>query len=66
MEYKVPDRVLGIPPLKGGPLARITLDQNPMDMDYLAAMDWDSKTTKPSKKKLEELGLQEVAQELYR
>ena len=66
MEYKVPDRALGIPPLEGGPLARITLDQNPMDMDYLAAMDWDSKTTKPSKKKLEELGLEEVARELYR
>jgi hypothetical protein len=28
-------------------------------------MDWDPKTAKPSKKKLQALGLEDVAQELW-
>jgi hypothetical protein len=27
-------------------------------------MDWDSRTTRPSRKKLEELGLEDVAREI--
>jgi len=65
LEFKVPDRVLGIPPLKEGPLAGITIDEDTLDREYLAAMDWDLKTAKPSKKKLLELGLADVAQELW-
>ena len=64
MEYQVPNRALGIPPLKEGPLAGITIDENTMDRDYLVAMDWDPVTTKPSKKKLQELELEDVAKEL--
>ncbi len=65
LEFKIPDRVLGIPPQKEGPLAGITVDEDTMDRDYLAAMDWDLKTAKPSKKKLLELGLDDVAKELW-
>jgi aldehyde:ferredoxin oxidoreductase len=65
LEFKVPDRVLGRPPQKEGPLAGITVDEDTLVKEYLAAMDWDLKTAKPSKKKLQELGLEDVAQELW-
>jgi aldehyde:ferredoxin oxidoreductase len=65
LKFKVPDRVLGRPPLKEGPVAGVTVDEDTMVKEYLAAMDWDLKTAKPSKKKLLELGLTDVAQELW-
>ena len=65
LQFKVPDRVLGRPPQKEGPLAGVTIDEDTLDREYLAAMDWDLKTAKPSKKKLQELGLEDVAQELW-
>jgi len=65
LQFKVPDRVLGRPPLKEGPLAGITIDEDTMIKEYFAAMDWDIKTAKPSKKKLQELGLEDVAKALW-
>ncbi len=65
LEFKVPDRLLGRPPQKGGPLAGVTVDEDTMIKEYLAAMDWDAKTAKPSKKKLQELGLDDVAKDLW-
>jgi aldehyde:ferredoxin oxidoreductase len=65
LKFKVPDRVLGIPPQKEGPLAGITIDEETLDREYLAAIDWDLKTAKPSKKKLLELGLEDVAKALW-
>jgi aldehyde:ferredoxin oxidoreductase len=65
LEFKVPDRVLGKPPLKEGPVAGVTIDEDTMIKEYLTAMDWDLKTAKPSKKKLLELGLADVVQELW-
>jgi aldehyde:ferredoxin oxidoreductase len=65
LEFKVADRVLGRPPLKEGPVAGVTVDEDTMIKEYLTAMDWDLKTAKPSKKKLLELGLADVAQELW-
>jgi aldehyde:ferredoxin oxidoreductase len=65
LEFKVPDRLLGRPPQKEGPLAGITIDEDTMVKEYLAVMDWDPKTAKPSKKKLLELGLEDVAKDLW-
>ena len=65
LKFKVPDRVLGIPPQKEGPLAGVTVDEKTMDRDYLATMDWNPKTAKPSKKRLQELGLEDVARALW-
>ena len=65
LQFKVPDRVLGRPPQKEGPVAGVTVDEDTMVKECLAAMDWDAKTTKPSKKKLEELGLEDVAKDLW-
>lgn len=64
LEYKIPGRIIGNPPPQAGPLKGITVDEETMDREYLTAMDWDLKTTKPSKKKLEELGLEDVAKEI--
>lgn len=66
LQFKVPDRVLGRPPKKEGPLAGITIDEDTLVKEYLAAMDWDPVTARPSKKKLQELGLEDVAQEIHR
>lgn len=65
LKFKVPDRVLGRPPQKEGPLAGVTVDEDTMVKEYLAAMDWDLETAKPSKKKLLELGLDDVAKKLW-
>ncbi len=64
LDYKIPGRIMGNPPPKEGPLAGITVDEETLDKEYLAALDWDSKTTKPSKKKLQELDLEDIAREL--
>jgi aldehyde:ferredoxin oxidoreductase len=65
LQFKVPDRIIGKPPQKEGPLAGITVDEDTLDKEYLAAMDWDLKTAKPSKNKLLELNLEDVAKELW-
>jgi aldehyde:ferredoxin oxidoreductase len=65
LQFQVPDRVLGKPPQKEGPLARVTVDEDTMAREYLTEMDWDLKTARPSKSKLQELGLADVAQEFW-
>lgn len=65
LNWKIPDRVLGRPPQREGPLAGITVDDDIMVKEYLAVMDWDLETAKPSKRKLLELGLDDVAKDLW-
>jgi len=65
IQFKIPGRLLGKPPLKEGPLAGVTINEDALCKEYLAAIDWDPETAKPSRKKLEELGLKDVAQELW-
>jgi len=65
LPYKFPDRMMGIPPKQVGPRTGITLNRDEVFNEYLTAMDWDLKTGKPSKKKLLELGLDDVAKELW-
>jgi len=60
LKYTSNQRLVGRPPLKAGPLANVTIDDDLMIRDYLKAMSWDTKTTKPSAKKLAELGLSEL------
>ena len=64
-DFKMPGRTVGVPPLQEGPTANITVDVNTMVAEYYKAMDWDLETGKPSKKKLLELGLEDVAKELW-
>jgi aldehyde:ferredoxin oxidoreductase len=65
LNRKVHPRVIGDPPQKEGPLAGVTVDIKVQAYWNLGALDWDAKTTKPSKEKLLELGLDDVAQELW-
>lgn len=65
LEFKVPDRILGKPPLKEGTTADVEVDIDTQIREYLETMDWDLVTARPSKGKLLELGLEDVATDLY-
>jgi aldehyde:ferredoxin oxidoreductase len=65
LDRAVHPRIIGIPPQKEGPLAGVTADIDAQVYWNLGAMDWDQITTKPSKKKLLELGLDDLAEELW-
>jgi len=64
-ELKVHGRIIGRPPRKEGPLAGVTSDIETQINETLDALDWDRVTTKPSRKKLLELGLDDIAGELW-
>jgi aldehyde:ferredoxin oxidoreductase len=65
LELFVHPRIVGTPPQKQGPLAGVTADIRAQAIWGLGALDWDWATAKPSKKKLLELGLDDVAEELW-
>jgi len=65
LKWKVHPRIVGIPPQKEGPLAGVTADIEAQVYWNLGALDWDRVTTKPSRKKLLELGLDDMAKELW-
>jgi aldehyde:ferredoxin oxidoreductase len=58
-------RILGRPPFKEGPLAGVTVDMEAQAYWNLGALDWDPVSNKPSRKKLLELGLDDIAEELW-
>jgi len=63
--FKMNPRGAGQPPLTVGPLKGIKLDRDRLKGDFLRAMQWDAKSGAPSKKKLDELGLQRIARDLH-
>ncbi len=65
VDFQLPDRVIGRPPLDAGPAAGRTIDVDVQVADYLAAMGWDAETGAPTKETLEKLGLDFVAADLY-
>jgi aldehyde:ferredoxin oxidoreductase len=64
-DYKVPGRVSGNPPPQAGPTAGRSTDIETLRRDYLEARGWDTATGKPSRDKLLELGLDDVAKALW-
>ena len=64
-ELKVHGRIIGLPPFQDGPLAGVTSDLEGQISENLAALDWDQITTKPSRKKLLELGMDDIASGLW-
>jgi aldehyde:ferredoxin oxidoreductase len=64
-ELKVPGRIIGRPPFQDGPLSGVSSDIEGQISENLAALDWDPVTTKPSRKKLLELGMDDIAAELW-
>ena len=65
LDWYVPGRIIGEPPQKEGPLAGVTADLAAQVYWCLGALDWDRVTTKPSRDKLLELGLDDIAEELW-
>jgi aldehyde:ferredoxin oxidoreductase len=65
LDYKVHPRIIGRPPLKDGPLAGVTASIEAQVYWGLGSLDWNRVTTVPSKKKLLELGLDDVAEEFW-
>jgi aldehyde:ferredoxin oxidoreductase len=65
LKWPVHPRIIGNPPQKEGPLAGVTADIEAQVYWNLGALDWDRITTKPSRNKLLELGLDDVAQEFW-
>ncbi len=65
LELKVHPIIIGVPPLIEGPLAGVRADIEAQAYWNLGALDWDRVSTKPSKKKLQELGLDDIAEELW-
>jgi aldehyde:ferredoxin oxidoreductase len=61
LQYQNSDRMVGKPPMLVGPSKGKTIDEASIDKEYCLAMDWDVKTTRPSDKKLKELGMEDVA-----
>jgi aldehyde:ferredoxin oxidoreductase len=65
LKLKFPDIVLGRPPFREGPTKDVTLDIESLVKEFCEEMDWDSKTCKPSIKKLNELGLNWLVEDLW-
>ncbi|MDD2777789.1 MAG: aldehyde ferredoxin oxidoreductase family protein [Methanocellales archaeon] len=59
-DFKLPDRIKGIPPLPAGPSAGITIDLESMVEEFYKAMDWSLEDGKPSEERLKSLGLAEM------
>ena len=64
--WKFPDRMLGKPAKTVGPRAGITWELEDIYTEYYEAMGWDTKTGKPKKETLQNLGMDFVAEELYK
>jgi aldehyde:ferredoxin oxidoreductase len=65
LQRKVHGRIIGRPPFKEGPLAGVSADLEAQVYWNLGAVDWDRVTARPSRKRLLELGLNDIAEELW-
>jgi len=59
-DFKLPDRLIGKPPLTSGPTAGVTIDIDTLVREYYQAMAWDVETGVPSRDRLQKLGLGEL------
>ncbi|MEW6439546.1 MAG: aldehyde ferredoxin oxidoreductase family protein [bacterium] len=64
-DFALPERAWGKPPLEKGPMKGVTLPIDRLYADFLAGMGWTAEEAKPTRKKLEELELTEVIEDLY-
>jgi len=64
-ELRLRGRPIGDPPLEEGPLAGVRVDAATLSREFAEAMGWDPTTGKPSKEKLQALGLSEVVNDLW-
>ncbi len=64
LQFWVNPRAVGEPPLREGNVRDVRIPEAVLVRQYLEAMEWDQKTALPSPRKLAELGLGFVAQDL--
>lgn len=64
-DWPVHPRIQGVPAQSDGPLKGITLDMDEQMDHFLKEAGWDPETCKPTKEKLLELGLDDVAKDLW-
>lgn len=65
-DFTISDRAVGKPPLKEGPLADVTIDNEKLADNLYAALGWNVEDAVPSKAFLEEIGgLENVIRDLY-
>ncbi|OGP60062.1 MAG: hypothetical protein A2V67_08875 [Deltaproteobacteria bacterium RBG_13_61_14] len=64
-DMKMQGRASGNPPLPRGPHKGVTLDMDTMAKEFYQEFGWDFESGKPSKERLEKLGLDEVIKEFY-
>jgi len=57
LEYRLPGRMVGRPPMADGVLAGVSVDLDTMVREYLDLMGWDLRTARPGRARLEALGL---------
>jgi aldehyde:ferredoxin oxidoreductase len=64
-DTRLKNRAIGSPPLQKGPLANVVIDEEQLGRRYYEKLDWDYQTGLPKRERLEKLGLDEVARQLY-
>ena len=64
-DWPVHPRIGGIPPHGNGPLKGVTIDMDRQLDHHMKDLGWDPETCKPSRDKLVELGLDDVAKDLW-
>jgi len=64
VEIKLHDRLTGHPPLTGGNLRGVTVDADLMVREYCQAMAWDPVTARPDPRRLRELGLEYLIEDV--
>lgn len=65
LAFSIPKRAYGMPPLEEGPTAGVTVEIDTLLKEHLEEMDWDPESAKPRAEKLIELGMEDVAQDLW-
>ena len=66
MDVKLPQRILGMPPLEAGPLKGVKVDVDTQVREYLELMGWDTKTGVPTEETLRKLGLDFVIDDMLK
>jgi aldehyde:ferredoxin oxidoreductase len=61
LDRNMPGRIVGEPPLKEGNVKNITVDYRTLAKEFLERLGWDTRTTVPNEKCLNELGMQFLA-----
>jgi aldehyde:ferredoxin oxidoreductase len=65
LKLDFPSRALGKPAQDAGPVQGITVDEDTLVKEYMTVEQWEPETTKPYKDRLLELGLDDVAKDIW-